>query len=441
LNKNITLILVLALLAASCTITPLPVEATPRTIIVPGDYPTIAAAIGNATQGDTIHVKKGFYEEPSLVINKTITLLGEDANNTIITNIDKPVPIPGQAFLTQPTIAVQINTDNAKITGFTIAGAFIAITTNGNENQITGNIINGEGEGVNLNGDNNTVAQNTISSEIGNSFIECTGSYNTITGNAMTGSTGGGLNIVGSFNIVYGNTLTDCEAFGSIDVSGDGNIIAKNNLTNSGDIQIERGSNNAVYTNRIIHGGGIGVVTYAYNNTFYANHVANCGNGLTIGGEPARSGSNIVYHNNFINNEHQVWTGYELTYGTDTFDKGKEGNYWSDYNGTDADGDGIGDTPYVIDANRQDNYPLMTPFDIEGVTMQFPEWANIPPSPSPSPSQEPNSTQDPQPSSSLESSVTIFIILIIVVILGVFVFRKRRRVVKTGNKNHEKKVE
>ncbi len=27
----------------------------------------------------------------------------------------------------------------------------------------------------------------------------------------------------------------------------------------------------------------------------------------------------------------------------------------------DADGDGVGDTPYVIDALNQDNYPLMNP--------------------------------------------------------------------------------
>ena len=37
----------------------------------------------------------------------------------------------------------------------------------------------------------------------------------------------------------------------------------------------------------------------------------------------------------------------------------REGNFWSDYNGTDSNNDGIGDTPYVIDVLNQDRYPLL----------------------------------------------------------------------------------
>jgi len=39
------------------------------------------------------------------------------------------------------------------------------------------------------------------------------------------------------------------------------------------------------------------------------------------------------------------------------------GNYWSDYTGVDANSDGIGDTPYILDAQNVDNYPLMQPFN------------------------------------------------------------------------------
>jgi nitrous oxidase accessory protein NosD len=47
------------------------------------------------------------------------------------------------------------------------------------------------------------------------------------------------------------------------------------------------------------------------------------------------------------------------------------GNYWSNYTGIDeysgpsqneTGSDGIGDTPYVIDENNTDRYPLMAPF-------------------------------------------------------------------------------
>jgi len=66
------------------------------------------------------------------------------------------------------------------------------------------------------------------------------------------------------------------------------------------------------------------------------------------------------------------WTA-ELWDSRNIWDNGypSGGNYWSNYNGTDlysgpcqnvTGSDGIGDTPYVIDANNQDNYPLMKPY-------------------------------------------------------------------------------
>jgi len=63
-----------------------------------------------------------------------------------------------------------------------------------------------------------------------------------------------------------------------------------------------------------------------------------------------RSKDNIIYHNNFYNNDKQVWvsSGY-----ANVWDNGAEGNYWDDYDGTDSSGDGIGDTPYIINTYNQ----------------------------------------------------------------------------------------
>ena len=50
---------------------------------VPWDFPTIQAAINGAESGDTIQVSAGTYYE-RIVVNKSVTLLGEGRENTII---------------------------------------------------------------------------------------------------------------------------------------------------------------------------------------------------------------------------------------------------------------------------------------------------------------------------------------------------------------------
>jgi hypothetical protein len=66
--------------------------------------------------------------------------------------------------------------------------------------------------------------------------------------------------------------------------------------------------------------------------------------------------SNTFFENNFASKF--VFPVSEANF----WDNGSIGNYWSDYKGTDANGDSIGDTPYVINADNQDRYPLMKPW-------------------------------------------------------------------------------
>ena len=53
-------------------------------------------------------------------------------------------------------------------------------------------------------------------------------------------------------------------------------------------------------------------------------------------------------------------TDYNESEPVHLWDNGNVGNFWSDYNGTDSNSDGIGDTPYVIDVLNMDRYPLAT---------------------------------------------------------------------------------
>lgn len=141
-------------------------------------------------------------------------------------------------------------------------------------------------------------------------------------------------------------------------------------------------SSNSIITNNIIWNCGVLsgssepmsaaiFVNEGDSNLVLGNTIENNVIGMIVKGSP----NTLIYDNNFI--ENQIDVSEFDNYGIgDTipsialFDNGQRGNYWDRFSGNDENKDGIGDEPYIIDENNQDNYPLMTSNDVP----EFPSW-------------------------------------------------------------------
>lgn len=145
--------------------------------------------------------------------------------------------------------------------------------------------------------------------------------------------------------------------------------IAGNNITaNLHGIYLLYSPSNSISGNNVKANEIVGIyIRYSSNNCIIGNNVtANNRFGIYL----SSSSNNNIYHNNFVNNTYHALT---LNFPDNVWDLGypSGGNYWSDYSGVDIKSgagqdlpgsDGIGDTPYIIDANNVDHYPLMNPY-------------------------------------------------------------------------------
>jgi hypothetical protein len=387
--SKVTLLLVL-IIAASSIVIVLPAKGEAKTIIVPDNYPTIAAAVGNATDGDTILVKTGTYEEKTLEINKTLSLIGEGADSTKI-SFDPPYTeftaniIEHYIFYENP---LTVSADGFQMAGFTVVttGGNILISGDGTritDNKITtgisfdGSYLNIRGNtfsaGLGFNGSYCKISSNTfsISSGTSSSALYASGQYNIVSSNNFNA----GITVDGSFFLVDGNKAANGYIFS---VGGENNIVSNNVIDHLEWGLAVGGSNNTVFLNTVTHCGM--ALSPRAGNVFYANYVANNAWSIYTGDTQLNPDgtAGVLFNNNFVNNAYQVDTISINAFKTDYFDNGKVGNYWSDYLGKDGNGDGIGDTPYVIDANRSDRYPLIKPFDISSVSLELPSWAASP---------------------------------------------------------------
>jgi len=276
-----------------------------HTINVPEDYPKIQEAINNANQGDTILVSNGTYYE-NVIVNKTISLIGENRNTTVI---------DGGGF----GRTVHIVADNVTIKGFTIRNSGYGAYDGGlwiasrNVQVLDNNLVN-----------------NSWSVGLEYPSIRCVIKGNSISGQEHSYAEGGGILITNSTeNSIIENIIACYEEYGIYLNGTTGNLITGN---------------------------------------FFMNNL--------LCGIYVKGNDNVIYHNNFMETSSQV----NVVEGVNIWDDGypSGGNYWSDYTGIDANGDGIGDTHYTININNTDKYPLMNPWGTGSPVASFSWYPLLP---------------------------------------------------------------
>jgi parallel beta-helix repeat protein len=359
-----------------------PTKSEPTTIIVPDDYEKIQWAIDNASNGDIIFVRTGTYYE-HVVLSKSVLLIGEDKDSTVIDG-------------SESYHVVRITADYVTITNFTIRNSrhqyaddsAIRIDRH-SHNIIKGNMILNSLVSIYLNNaHNNTICDNEIIAPSQWYTIWLKQSHhNIIQKNLITNNSGSGIILWSSnWNTVNGNNVTGIPTLPTANGQGivlyagsHSNVVSNNRLVYNkySGVSLMESEGNVIQDNIMEH-NYLGIYSWKSSNIIHRNTVSNNDwYGIIL----SQSNGSIIYHNNFLNNRVSGSPAYDNTWD-DGYPSG--GNYWSDYTGSDLYGglyqnetgsDGIGDTPYVIDENNRDHYPLMSPWEIPAAVEEEKEEA------------------------------------------------------------------
>jgi parallel beta-helix repeat protein len=306
---------------------------------IPATTTQLQAITGNVFVNDGLSVYSSHQNtvEDNTVNGKPLVYL-EDVS-------DYKVEDAGQVILVNCTNITVENLDLSNTSGG------IALWKTENSKISNNTVCNNNRGGISLSSSsNNTITGNNVSSNNnrGGICIDDSSNNNTITGNNVSSNNWSGISLSSSSN----NTIT-------------GNNVSNNNWSG---ISLSSSSNNNTITGNNVSSNGVDIrLCYSSNNnTITGNNVSNNDWGSI---HLHYSSNNKIYFNNFINNidigysiydSTTIWNSpLEITYTYDaTTYKSYLGNYWDDYEGTDADGDGSGDTHYSIYS-----YPLMKPFE------------------------------------------------------------------------------
>ncbi len=246
-----------------------------------------------------------------------------------------------------------------------------------------------------------TIVENNVITENGVGMFLYSFTNSSVTGNNVTNSVERGIQMFDSNNDVISqnsfiqngldglytynsnnNTISDNQVIGNmrdglwIDTC-DRCILVRNNVSLSGEngINLLTSTNCQVQYNKIIGNSffGIQLSLSSDGNSIVGNYVS--GN-VVYGISLYASSHNKVFANNFLNRyQAQVVFGSSNIWD-DGYPSG--GNFWSDYVGSDlfwgqyqnlTGSDGIGDTPYIINSDNRDQYPLMSQSRAHDVTI------------------------------------------------------------------------